>query len=230
MLVLYRHPFSPASRFVQLVLSEYGAKVELVTERPWERRRDFLMLNPAGAVPVLRENDGPPVCGAFAIMEYLDETRGYAVGDRRLMPDHPDARAETRRLVDWAVNKLDADVVGPFVRERIYKQEMPSSMGGGSPDSAILRAARANIGHHLRYFGYLAASRNWLSGERLSFADFAVAAELSCADYLGEVPWAEEENVKAWYARIKSRPSFRPLLAEKMLGLPPAPTYADLDF
>jgi glutathione S-transferase len=228
MLTLYRHPFSPSSRFVQLVLAEYGAKVEFVTERPWERRRAFLMLNPAGTVPVLQENDGPPVCGALAIMEYLDETRGYAVGDRRLMPDHPDARAETRRLVDWALNKLD--VVGPFVRERIYKQEMAASVGGGSPDSAVLRVARANIGHHMRYFGYLAASRNWLGGERLTFADFAVAAELSCADYLGEVPWAEEENVKAWYARIKSRPSFRPLLADKILGMPAAASYADLDF
>lgn len=163
-------------------------------------------------------------------MEYLDETRGYAVGDRRLMPDHPDARAETRRLVDWALNKLDSEVVGPFVRERIYKQEMAASVGGGSPDSAVLRVARSNIAHHLRYFGYLAATRNWLGGDRLTFADFAVAAELSCADYLGEVPWAEEENVKAWYARIKSRPSFRPLLAERILGMPAAVSYADLDF
>ena len=73
MLTLYRHPFSPASRFVQLVLAEYGAKTEFATERPWERRRDFLILNPAGTVPVLQENDGPPICGALAIMEYLDE-------------------------------------------------------------------------------------------------------------------------------------------------------------
>ncbi|MBA5777035.1 glutathione S-transferase family protein [Stappia sp. F7233] len=230
MLTLFHHPFSPSARFVRLILAEYGAKTELQVERPWERRRDFLLLNPAGTVPVLRENDGPAICGVFAIMEYIDETRGYAVGNRRLMPDHPDARAETRRLVDWAVAKLDQEVVGPFVRERVYKQEMPSSAGGGAPDSAVLRAARTNIHHHMRYFGYLAATRNWLSGDRLSFADFAVAAELSCADYLGEVPWAEEDNVKAWYARIKSRPSFRPLLAEKILGMPPSPTYEDLDF
>lgn len=230
MLTLYHHPFSPSSRFVRLILGEYGANYEMHTINPWERRREFLMLNPAGTVPVLIENGGTPVCGPYAIMEYLDETRGYAMGDRRLMPDHPELRAETRRLVEWGLRKFDDEVAGHFVRERIYKQDMPSSQGGGSPDSAILRAARANIGHHLRYFGYLAASRNWLAGERLTFADFAVAAELSCADYLGEVPWAEEENVKAWYARMKSRPSFRPLLAEKMLGMPPAPVYADLDF
>ena len=120
--------------------------------------------------------------------------------------------------------------VGHLVRERIYKQTMPKSAGGGEPDSAALRVARANIHHHIKYFGYLAASRRWIAGEALSFADFALAAELSSADYLGEVPWHTEENVKNWYARVKSRPSMRPLLTEKVLGMPASATYADLDF
>lgn len=230
MLTLYHHPFSPSSRFVRLALTEYGADFQLVSVNPWERPEELLSRNAAGAVPVLVENDGPSICGPAPIMEYLDETRGYAVADRRLMPDHPEARAETRRLVEWSLGKLDQEVVGLLVRERIYKQAMPRSAGGGAPDSNALRVARANIQHHLKYFGYLVASRRWLAGERLSFADFALAAELSCADYLGEVPWATEENVKNWYARMKSRPSMRPLLSEKVLGMTAAPTYADLDF
>ncbi|MBD8892446.1 glutathione S-transferase family protein [Roseibium litorale] len=230
MLTLYHHPFSPSSRFVRLILSEYGANFDDKLVNPWERPHELLLLNPAGTVPVLVENDGPPICGALTIMEYLDETRGYAMADRRLMPDHPDARAETRRLVDWALGKFDTEVIGHLVRERIYKQTMPRSIGGGEPDSGALRVARANIHHHMKYFGYLVASRRWLGGDRLTFADFALAAELSCADYLGEVPWAEEDNVKHWYARVKSRPSMRPLLGEKVLGLPAATTYADLDF
>ncbi len=230
MLTLYHHPFSPSSRFVRLVLAEYGAAFSEVPVNPWERPRELLALNAAGAVPVLVENDGPPICGPSVIMEYLDETRGYAVADRRLMPDHPEARAETRRLVEWCLGKFDAEVVGHLVRERIYKQLMPKSAGGGEPDSAALRVARANIHHHLKYFGYMAAARRWLAGDRLSFADFALAAELSCADYLGEVGWEEETNVKSWYARVKSRPSMRPLLGEKMRGMPPSATYADLDF
>lgn len=230
MLTLYHHPFSPSSRFIRLILAEYQAEFESREVNPWERPRVLLELNAAGTVPVLVENNGPAICGPHPIMEYLDETRGYAVGDRRLMPDHPEARAETRRLVDWALTKFDNEVVGHLVRERIYKQAMPRSTGGGEPDSAILRVARANIPHHLKYFGYLVASRRWLAGDRLSFADFALAAELSCADYLGEVKWSEEENVKDWYARVKSRPSMRPMLAEKILGMPAAPTYADLDF
>lgn len=230
MLTLYHHPFSPSSRFARLILSEYGLDFEERVLNPWERPKELLLLNAAGTVPVLVENSGPAICGPRPILEYLDETRGYAVGDRRLMPDHPDARAETRRLVDWSLGKFDQEVVGHLVRERIYKQTMPRSAGGGEPDSAILRVARANIQHHLKYFGYLVASRRWLSGDRLSFADFALAAEFSCADYLGEVRWAEEENVKNWYARVKSRPSMRPLLGEKILGMPAAQSYADLDF
>ncbi|NVK33891.1 MAG: glutathione S-transferase family protein [Rhodobacteraceae bacterium] len=230
MLTLYHHPFSPSSRFLRLILNEYGAEFESKIVNPWERPADLLMLNPAGTIPVLVENDGPAICGATPIMEYLDETRGYSLANRRLMPDHPEARAECRRLVDWALLKLDGEVIGHLVRERIYKQVMPKSAGGGEPDSAALRVARANIPHHMKYLEYLAASRKWLAGDRLSFADFALAAELSCADYLGEVPWKNEVNVKEWYARVKSRPSMRPLLGEKVLGMPPSPTYADLDF
>ncbi|AXS39151.1 glutathione S-transferase family protein [Breoghania sp. L-A4] len=230
MLVLYHHPFSPASRFARLVLAEYEVHVDPRLEQPWERRREFLLVNPAGTVPVVVENDGPAICGAGVLMEYLDETRGYMTPEKRLLPDNAGRRAEVRRLVDWFLTKFDNEVVGPFVREKVYKQEMPREAGGGAPDSTMLRAARANMGSHLRYIGYLAASRRWLGGDRLSFADFAAAAELSCADYLGEVPWDTDENAKAWYARMKSRPSFRPLLAEKIRGMKPSASYEDLDF
>jgi hypothetical protein len=131
MLTLYHHPFSPSSRFIRLILSEYGAAFEERHINPWERPQELLILNAAGTIPVMVENEGPAICGPGPIMEYLDETRGYAIGDRRLMPDHPDARAETRRLVDWALAKFDVEVIGHLVRERIYKQIMPKSAGGG---------------------------------------------------------------------------------------------------
>ncbi len=230
MLKLHHHPFSAASRFARLMLAEHECKAEYLIERPWERRSGFLELNPAGTVPVLVENDGPAIVGASVIMEYVDETRGFSMGERRLMPNHPEARAEVRRLVEWFGHKFHDEVTHYFVHERIFKLEMPTARGGGAPDSQVLRAARANIRHHLRYIGWLPASRDWLAGDRISFADLAAAAELSAVDYIGEVPWSEDPHATAWYARVKSRPSFRSLLADKVTGLPASPTYADLDF
>lgn len=227
---LYHHPFCPHSRFVRLVLAEYGIEPVLVEERTWERRADFLVLNPAGETPVLVEQQAPSVPGASIIAEYMDETRGLALADRRLLPEDPLSRVEVRRLVAWFNEKMFLESTEHLVRERIYKRYMKADQGGGLPDATALRAARSNIRYHLKYIGWLARARNWLGGSRLSHADLAAAAHLSVADYLGDVPWEEDEDAKAWYARMKSRPTFRGLLADSMPGMPPSKTYTDLDF
>jgi glutathione S-transferase len=117
-----------------------------------------------------------------------------------------------------------------LVTERIYKRFMREDHGGGAPAAAILRAAKTNVRYHLAYIGWLAQTRNFLAGDRPTYADFAAAAHLSAIDYLGDVPWIEDEAAKAWYARVKSRPSFRPLLSESLAGVPASRTYVDLDF
>ena len=230
MLTLLHHPFCPQSRFIRLVLGEYALPARLVEERVWDRREEFLILNPAGTTPVLLEESGPPVPGATIISEYLDETRGTALGDRRLLPAAPQKRVEVRRLAEWFSGKFHAEVSNPLVQERLYKRHMTVQQGGGPPDTDVMRAARANIRYHMAYIGWLVRTRDWLAGDQLSYADLAAAAHLSVIDYLGDVPWNEDDAAKAWYARVKSRPSFRPLLTDMLAGIPPSPTYADLDF
>jgi glutathione S-transferase len=230
MLTLFHHPFCPHSRFVRLALGEYGAEVRCVEERTWERREEFLIINPAGTTPVLMEEGGVPVPGAAVIAEYLDETLGAEAGDRRLLPGEPEQRVEVRRLASWFNDKFFEEVSGPLVMERCYKRYIPQERGGGSPDTDAIRAARTNIRYHLAYIGWLVRERDWLAGAELSYADLAAAAHLSAVDYLGDVPWNEDEAAKIWYARVKSRPSFRPILAETMPGIPASKTYADLDF
>jgi len=230
MTTLFHHPFCPHSRFVRLALGELGITPRLVEERVWERREEFLALNPEGKTPVLIEEGHPAVPGAGVIAEYLDETRGADAGERRLLPVDPFARVEVRRLTHWFHEKFFGEVTTFLVTERIYKQTMRGEQGGGPPDTSAIRAARHNIRYHLAYVGWLVRARDWLAGERLSYADLAAAAHLSAADYLGDVPWEEDEAARAWYARVKSRPSFRPLLAETLAGIPPSKTYADLDF
>ncbi len=230
MLTLIHHPLCPRSRYVRLILGEYGIEVRLLEERFWERREEFLLLNPAGEIPVLVADGSPAIPGAAIIAEYLEETREPALEAGRLLPVAASERVEVRRLASWFNDKFHSEVSGPLVTERAYKRHMTRDQGGGPPDTDVLRASRHNIRYHIAYIGWLVRTRDWLAGERLSLADLAAAAHLSSADYLGEVPWNEDEAVKNWYARVKSRRAFRPLLADVQAGLPPPANYADLDF
>ena len=225
MTVLHHYAFCPHSRFIRLSLSELGVDTETADERPWERDEDFLHLNPAGATPVLCEGE-LAVPGANVIAEYLDETRGAALNGRRLLPVDRATRIEVRRLIEWFNGKFFEEVTSYLLEEKILKR----FQRGASPDAAAIRAARANMRYHLRYIGYLAGTRNWLAGDTLTYADLAAAAHLSCADYLGDVPWDEDEHARDWYARVKSRPAFRPILLDRVPGVTPAEHYADLDF
>ena len=230
MLTLFHHPLSPVSRYIRLILGEYGMAVRLAEERFWDRREEFLLLNPAGEIPVLVADGLPPVPGTAIIAEYIEETLPASESVDRLLPAEVAERVEVRRLASWFNDKFHTEVSGPLVLERVFKRYMRQEQGGGSPDSETLRVARHNIRYPLAYLGWLVRTRDWLAGERLSLADLAAAAHLSVADYLGEVPWSEDEAAKHWYARVKSRPSFRPLLAESVAGVAPATHYADLDF
>ena len=230
MYTVYHHPLDASSRFVRLLLMEYEQNATYIEENPWERRPEFLKLNPAGTVPVLQLEDLDRFCGPLVINEFLDESRGIMMRDRRLMPENNIGRGEVRRLIEWFLIKFEAEVNRYIIQERVYKQLMRTEEGGGSPDTSIIRIARSNLTNHLKYLESLVATRDWVSGNDLSAADFAAASALSVLDYLGEVPWDQFTAIKDWYTRLKSRPSFRPLLIERLVVLPPASHYMDLDF
>lgn len=223
MVRLYHLPLSPYCRKIRLVLAEKRVQVELFEERPWERRHDFLRMNPAGRVPVLVTGEGRTLSDSAAIFEYLEET----VPEPPLLPQDPLARAEVRRVVAWFDDKFNAEVTQNMVFERVTKRLARI----GSPDGGALKAGSRNIRVHLDYMTFLLEGHSWLAGPKLTIADIAAAAHLSCLDYLGDVPWADYPLVRDWYAVMKSRPGFRGLLADHLPGFPtPPPHYADLDF
>ncbi|MEM7544910.1 MAG: glutathione S-transferase family protein [Pseudomonadota bacterium] len=219
---LFHLPLSPFCRKVRLVLAEKRIEFELVEELPWDRRIDFLRLNPAGAVPVFIDDEGAVFSESNAICEYLEETGP----EPRLLPSDAVDRAEARRLVAWFDDKFHREVTVNLVYERVNKRLMKA----GYPDSAFVKAGSKNVKYHLEYIGWLIDGRNWLAGDQLSLADFAAASHLSCLDYSGDVPWDIAPAAKEWYARVKSRPAFRMLLSDHIPGMPPKPHYADLDF
>jgi len=220
---LYHLPLSPFCRKVRLVLAEKRIEVELIEERPWDRRLDFLRLNPAGQVPVLITDGGKALAGSNAIFGYVEETRP----EPPLLPQGAAERAEVRRLVDWFDDKFNREVTTNLVGERIIKR----LANLGYPDGACLKAGSRNIRVHLDYMTYLLEGHNWIGGPRLSVADLTAAAHLSCLDYTGDVPWDDYPAVREWYAVMKSRPCFRGPLADYLPGFPRPPAhYADPDF
>ncbi|MEL7301522.1 MAG: glutathione S-transferase family protein [Pseudomonadota bacterium] len=221
MTTLYHAPLSPFCRKVRLSLAEKKIEVTLVEERYWEQSGDFMRRNPAGKVPVLR-HEGRVMSESTAICEYIEE----AYPAPPLLPQSKDARFEVRRLVAWFDDKFHREVTSNLLYERVNKK----ITGQGYPDSSNVKAGSKAIKYHLDYMAWLLDQRRWLAGDVMTLADFAAAAHLSALDYISDVDWNRSEGVKDWYAKIKSRPAFRSILADVVPGFPPPRHYADLDF
>ena len=157
-----------------------------------------------------------------AICEFLEEAHSSPA----LLPKDRHARMEARRIVGWFDDKFYREVTLKLTGERVYRKVM----GTGYPDSTNVKAGAKAVKYHLDYMAFLLEDRRWLAGPDMTLADFAAAAQLSCLDYTSDVDWNRHEVVKDWYAKIKSRPAFRSLLADEVPGFQPAAHYADLDF
>ncbi|MBU98784.1 MAG: glutathione S-transferase [Rhodospirillaceae bacterium] len=215
-------PLDPFSRKIRIVLGEKKITASLAVEPIWERRHAFLSINPAGTVPVFIEDDGTTISTSQAIAEYLEETSI----EPALIFGTALQRAEIRRLCNWFDVKFNTEVTEYLLGEKLMKR----FLGLGEPSSETIRAGYANIDTHLGYIEYLAEQRVWLAGENFSLADITAASHISCIDYLGDIAWEDYQQAKQWYARIKSRPSFRPLLQDLIPGTQPPDHYKNLDF
>lgn len=225
---LFHYPLDPFCRRIRIRVAESGGQLELIEERPWLARAEFLALNPTGMVPVMVDDAGVVIAGIEAVSGYFEDN--YDQTWPSYLGSTPAERSETRRLVSWFDNKFYHEVSAPLLTEKIVRRFLSPESGGGAPNMKKVRIALERVRPHLEYIGQLADDRNWIAGDEISAADFAAAAHLSILDYLGDVPWSENARTKAWYQRIKSRPSFRSLLSDKIQGMPPPRIYTDLDF
>lgn len=218
---LHHFTLCPFSRKVRLALGEKGGVVELVQATPWNRDEAYLAINPAGQTPAM-EVDGAMLADSIAIAEFVDE----ALDGPSLVGADALCRAETRRLVAWFDQRFYTEVGVHLLHERMIKRAIRRE----PPDGQALRRASRAVEGHLEYLDWLLDTRRWLAGERFGMADIAAAAHLSVADYLSGIDWSGHASLKTWYSAIKSRPSMRPLLAERMEGLFPPAHYDKLDF
>jgi len=221
MLILYHLWLSPPCRLVRLVCEEKELEYDLKAEKVWERRDDFIKMNPAGEVPVLVD-EGAAIAGHMAILEYLEEMTPAP----SLYPKDIADRAEARRLLEWFLFKFQREVTTPLLTERVLKVYLKQ----GGPNADRIRAGQTNLSHHLNYLEHLTGKRNYLAGVEFSIADLAAAAQVSTMDYLGEIDWAAHPGAREWYAKVKCRKSFRPLLKDFLAGMKPPDHYTSLDF
>ncbi|GAA0650618.1 glutathione S-transferase family protein [Brevundimonas lenta] len=223
--VLYHFAFDPGSRAARLALGEAKVAFEETPVRPWEDSCPIAGLNPSGMPPVLQVTETGrtlTLCEPAAILGWLEDRSAAPF----LLPADAAERAETRRLVTWFDRRFTDEVDAVLLHERMEKPLLRL----GPPEARALRAGREALRAHLSQFESLVAERDWLSGRRLSQADLVAAAHLSILDYFGEVAWANWPALKTWYMKLKSRPCFRPLLADRFPGVPASGQYADLDF
>lgn len=222
MRLLYHFPLSPEGRLTRLALAEkklaFSAEAVELDHLP----PAVMVLSPRAQVPLLIDEDRTPVAGSGAITEYLEEH--YPL--ENLLGTTSIQRAETRSLLDWLNSHMARELTDKLYGERLLKRARRS----GAPDSRAIRAGLDAANGFLQWIGHQCDTRRWLAGDQLSLADLACAAQLSVVDYLGDLDWAPHSGAKAWYVRLKSRPSFRPLLADYFPGLPPAAHYANIDF
>jgi len=221
MVLLVHSTISPQCRKIRILMAEKKMLFVLKEENSWSLSKDILKINPAGELPIFIF-DGNIISGNYAITEFLEET--YT--QNRLIDGNNKERAETRRLIDWFDNKFYREVYQYIVSEKIYKRFVLRQ----PPESKRIKIGMNNLRFHLEYIDWIVERNNYLAGNSFSLADISAAAQLSIIDYLGDVPWEDYKNAKLWYSKIKSRPSFREILNDRIKGIYPSNHYTDLDF
>lgn len=222
---LYHHPLCPFSRKIRVHLAAKEIGFELIQENFWERRKEFIAMNPAGTIPVLFDNQGTNlIIGSSVIVEYIEEKN---LDTRNFLGDTFAKRAEIRRLQNWFDEKFFREVGIHVINERYFNRFLP---GSHAPNSEILHIARKNLIVHLSYIEYLLESRKYLAGEQISVADFAAGSHLSVLDYFGDINWNHHLSVKDWYCLVKSHKIFSEMLKSRISKIDPPDWYSKLDF
>ena len=221
MVLLVHHSISPQSRKIRLIMAEKKMLFVLKEEEPWSISQDIIKINPSGELPVLIF-DGNVISGNYAITEYLEESSPQY----KLLPEDLKERAKTREIMNWFDTKFYNEVYKYIVTEKIIKRFQSKE----APNSKILKAGLNNLKYHMQYIDYLADRNNYIASNTLSLADLTVAAHISIIDYLGDISWNDYKNAKLWYAKVKSRPSFKDILKDNIKGIHPSANYTNLDF
>jgi len=221
MITLYHYYLCSSSRYIRLILEEHKIIYETQLENYWKPQTDFLKLNPAGHLPVLVNEENFPIIGANACLEYIKDLKLSP----KLFVDSYREKAEINRLFHWFDVLFKKEVFDPIIYEKVYSRTVDNI----TPNSDNIRAALQNLDFHVQYLNYLLNNKNYFIKDELTYLDFQAAANFSVLDYLGLLNLQRYENIREWYFKIKSRPSFKTLLKDQIVGLYPHENYKKMD-
>ena len=221
MFTLYHYYLCPSSRFVRLVLEEYKIKYNVQLENYWRPQKDFLKINPAGHLPVLIDEQNNSIIGANSCLEFFKDLnlKPYLLGE-----NYKD-KAEIYRLYHWFETLFKKEVLDPIIYEKVFSRVVDNV----TPNSSNIRLALQNLSFHINYFDYLLKNQDYFVTNSLTYLDFLASANLSILDYLGLLSFENNDNIKEWYFKLKSRLSFRTLLKDQIVGLSPDEKYKLID-
>ena len=206
--------FQPASRLVRLIAGEKRLVVD-----------PHLAEDPKAHMPVFVDLDGTRCEGLWAIVDHLEGS----YPEVPLIPEDAAERGAVLRWLDWSFAIFGDQVTNRIVHEKANPR-FTGAPTRSTPDMNIIRGGRQTLREMLPAVAKAVEEKGNLACRFCTLADLALAAHFSALDYFGEVPWDSNAIVREWYTRMKSRPSFRSLLADRVPGQPPMAHYAELDF
>jgi glutathione S-transferase len=197
---LYGFPPSPNTWKVRALARHIGAPLEfeLVDLTKGQQRSDaFLALNPCGRTPLLIDGDFK-LWESGAIMQYLASRTPTP-----LWPDGTRIRADIARWLSWQLAHWNAGAV-PFAQENVVKQALKI----GPPDPAVIAKAMETFHKEAAVLDEHLAQREYLVEDRLTLADFAVAAPLFLAER-AKMPVEPYGNIRRWFGRQAALPAWQ---------------------
>jgi glutathione S-transferase len=222
MLILYHYPLCPISRLIRVILSEQNVEYKLEKIDFWRERQKIISLDPLGEIPALKTNENKVIVGFYPLIEYVSSLSPNFYFSNL---DNIEA-AEMRRIIYWLDYRFNKEITSYVVSEKLVRLLSKD----GSPRTEFLRAARINLIHHMNYFQTLFSRNGNIATHQQSIADLFLACHISVLDYFGEINWEKFAWIKDWYATIKSRPSFRKILQDRVPIINPPSHYEDPDF
>lgn len=200
-MILYGAPMpAPNPRRVRMFLVEKGVDLPetLVDMRKREHKSpEYRAKNSLGQIPTLELDDGTAISETVAICRYFEETN----------PEPPlfGKTATEKALVDMWVRRVEFAVMMPVGNYWRHAHPYTAALltqykDFGESNVETYKGAQKWLNRELE-------GREFLVGDSITMADICLLSTVDFAEWIG-LPIEEEfENLKAWRARMKARPS-----------------------